>query len=430
MPIFALVDCNNFYASCEKLFDPTLKDTPVVVLSNNDGCVVARSAEAKTLGIPMGAPWFQIREVAERHGVVAYSSNYALYADLSNRVVEVLSGFSPNVEVYSIDESFLDLSGFAGVEPDLAAYGQRIRRRVADWLGLAVCVGIAPTKTLAKLANHCAKKSLAGSDGVCDFTVLSYDALSRLFATIEVGEVWGVGRKIAQRLDEMGIRTVEQLRTADTELIRRRLSVVLERTVRELRGLSCLALEEVAPPKQQIMSSRSFSRLLTERRELEEAVASYMATAAEKLRRQRCLAGVVQVYIRTNIFKLDEPQYQQSMALPLPAPSDDTRVLTAWALRVLRRIYQDGYAYHKAGIMLLDLIPLHQRQASLFGVEQEEGGRSQALMQVLDEINVRYGRRTLQFAAKGIVRPWQMRRNKLSPRYTTKWDEIPAVLAR
>lgn len=430
MPIFALVDCNNFYASCEKLFDPSLKDRPVVVLSNNDGCVVARSAEAKALGIPMGAPWFQIREAAERQGVVAYSSNYALYADLSNRVVEILSGFSPNVEVYSIDESFLELSGFVGVAPDLAAYGQQIRQRVADWLGLAVCVGIAPTKTLAKLANHCAKKQLAGSEGVCDFSALSETDLSRLFARIDVGEVWGVGRKIAQRLDEIGIHSVEQLRKVDPDLIRKRFSVVLERTVRELRGLSCLALEEVVPPKQQIMSSRSFSHLLTERCELEEAVASYMSTAAEKLRRQRCLASVVQVYIRTNIFKPHEPQYQRSMALPLPAPSDDTRVLTGWALKSLRRIYRDGYAYHKAGVMLLDLVPLNQLQASLFDAVPAEHGRPHALMQVLDEINARYGRRTLKFAAEGISRPWQMRRNRLSSSYTTKWNELPAVLAR
>lgn len=430
MPIFALVDCNNFYASCEKLFDPTLKHTPVVVLSNNDGCVVARSAEAKALGVPMGAPWFQIREAAERQGVVAYSSNYGLYADLSNRVVEVLSGFSPNVEVYSIDESFLDLSGFAGVERDLDAYGQRIRQRVADWLGLAVCVGIAPTKTLAKLANHCAKKRLAGSAGVCDLMVLSDDEMSRLFATLDVAEVWGVGRKIAHRLDEMGIRTVEALRTADPDLIRRRFSVVLERTVRELRGLSCLALEELAPAKQQIMSSRSFSRLLTERRDLEEAIASYMARAAEKLRRQGCLAGAVQVYIRTNIFKPDAPQYQQSMTLPLPRPTDDTRLLTRWALRILRRIFRDGYAYHKAGIMLFDLVPLHQRQASLFDSAPEAGDRSQALMQTLDQINARYGRRTLHFAAEGVARSWQMRRNRLSPGYTTRWEELPGVLAR
>lgn len=430
MPIFALVDCNNFYASCEKLFDPKLKRTPVVVLSNNDGCVVARSAEAKALGIPMGAPWFKVRQSAEQQGVVAYSSNYALYADISNRVVEVLSDFTPNIEVYSIDESFLELSGFTEVEPDLAAYGQRIRQRVADWLGIAVCVGIGPSKTLAKLANHCAKKGLAGENGVCDFTVMSQDDLSRLFASIDIEEVWGVGRKISQRLVEMGICTVEQLRTADPDLIRRRFSVVLERTVRELRGVSCLALEEVAPPKQQIMSSRSFSRLISDRGELEEAVASYMATAAEKLRRQHCLAGVVQVYIRTNVFKPDEPQYQRAMAVPLPAPTDDTRVLTGWALGILRKIFRPGFAYHKAGIMLLDLVPQHQRQATLFETADGESERAQALMQVLDEINARYGRRTLKFAAEGLARPWQMRRNRLSPRYTTSWEELPGVMAK
>ncbi len=430
MPIFALVDCNNFYASCEKLFDPTLKDRPVVVLSNNDGCVVARSAEAKALKIPMGAPWFQIREEAERQGVVAYSSNYALYADISNRVVEVLSCFSPNIEVYSIDESFLQLDGFAGMEPDLALYGQRIRQRVADWLGLAVCVGIGPTKTLAKLANHCAKKSLAGNDGVCDLTLLPQADLSHLFSTIEVGEVWGVGWKISKRLEEMGIYTVEQLRRADTELIRRRFSVVLERTVRELRGLSCLELEEVSHDKQQIMSSRSFGRLLTERQELEEAVASSIATAAEKLRRQRCLAGAVQVHIRTNVFKPDVPQYQQAMTVPLSTACDDTRELIRWAFRILRRIYRPGYAYHKAGIMLLDLVPLCAQQPSLFAAVQTERGRPQVLMRALDDINARYGRRTVQFAAEGVARSWQMRRDRLSPRYTTRWDELPAVLAR
>lgn len=430
MPIFALVDCNNFYASCEKLFDPTLKHTPVVVLSNNDGCVVARSAEAKALGIPMGAPWFQIREEAERHGVLAYSSNYALYADISNRVVEVLSHFSPNVEVYSIDESFLQLDGFSQVEPELGHYGQRIRQRVADWLGLAVCVGIGPSKTLAKLANHCAKKKLAGGDGVCDLTTLSPPELSQLYARIEVGEIWGVGRKIAQRLEEMGIRSVEQLRTADTDLIRRRFSVVLERTVRELRGLSCLALEEVAQERQQIMSSRTFSRLLTERGDLEEAVASYVAIAAEKLRRQRCQAGAVQVSIRTNIFKPEVPQYQQALTVPLPGPTDDTRELIRWAIRILRRVFRAGYGYHKAGIMLLDLVPRERRQQSLFASRAEEGGSSYALMQALDDINARYGRRTVQFAAEGVTRTWQMRRDRLSPRYTTRWEELPAVLAQ
>ena len=215
MPVFALVDCNNFYASCEKLFDPTLKDKPVVVLSNNDGCVVARSAEVKALGIPMGVPWFKIQQEAKRYGIVAFSSNYALYADMSNRVVEILASFSPSIEVYSIDESFLELSGFERY--GYQDYGQTIRQQIADWLGLAVCVGIGPTKTLAKLANHCAKKQLAGDAGVCDFTTMTPEELSRLFANIEVGEVWGVGRKINEKLAAMGIHTVKQLRDADAE---------------------------------------------------------------------------------------------------------------------------------------------------------------------------------------------------------------------
>ena len=235
MPVFALVDCNNFYASCEKLFEPKLAYTPVVVLSNNDGCVVARSAEVKALGIPMGIPWFKLREEAKRYGIVAFSSNYALYADMSNRVVEVLEGFSPNLEVYSIDESFLSLDGFP--PSTVEAYGREIRERVDKWLGLAVCVGIGPSKTLAKLANHCAKKNLAGSAGVCDFTRMRESELSDLFSRIDVGEVWGVGRKIDARLQDMGIRTVADLRNADAETVRTKFSVVLERTIRELRGV-------------------------------------------------------------------------------------------------------------------------------------------------------------------------------------------------
>ena len=297
MPIFALVDCNNFYASCEKLFDPTLTHTPIVVLSNNDGCVVARSAEAKALGIPMGAPWHHLRDDAVKQGVVAFSSNYTLYADMSNRVVEVLRQFTPNLEVYSIHESFLDLTGFAGLAATgLGDYGQQIRARIANWLGLGVCVGIGPSKTLAKLANHCAKKRLAGEGGVCDFTIMSTAELTGLFRTIPVGEVWGVGRRIGARLEAQGIKTVQDLRDANAEGIRAQFSVVLERTIRELRGLSCLSLEEMAPAKQQIMSSRSFGRGVTRHVDLQEAVASYMGKAAEKLRAQACVAlpGIAQ----------------------------------------------------------------------------------------------------------------------------------------
>jgi len=427
MPVFALVDCNNFYASCEKLFDPTLKDKPVVVLSNNDGCVVARSAEVKALGIPMGVPWFKIQQEARRHGIVAFSSNYALYADMSNRVVEILTSFSPSIEVYSIDESFLELSGFERY--GYHAYGQTMRQQIADWLGLAVCVGIAPTKTLAKLANHCAKKQLAGEAGVCDFTTMTPDELSRLFAGIEVGEVWGVGRKITEQLAAMGIHTVRQLRDADAETVRRRFSVVLERTVRELRGVSCLNLQEVVPEKQQIMSSRSFGTLVFELDDLEEAVASYVSRAAEKLRSQDSLAGAIQVYIRTNVFKPEVPQYQRSMTVPLPEASADTRVLVGWAIKALRRIYRPGYGYHKAGITLMEIVPRVNQQFSLFVPAGVANSRNDRLMDTLDAINGRYGRGALRLAAEGVAKTWQMRRGNLSPKYTTDWDGVATVAA-
>lgn len=427
VPVFALVDANNFYASCEKLFDPQLCHRPVVVLSNNDGCVVARSAEVKALGIPMGAPWFKLKEEARRHGIVAFSSNYALYADISNRVVEILSSFTPNLEVYSIDESFLELSGFERV--GYQEYGAQIRQRVADWLGMAVCVGIGPTKTLAKLANHCAKKQLAGAEGVCDLTRLPAAEQTPLFSRIEVGEVWGVGRKIAARLEAMGIRTVQQLRDADAETLRSNFSVVLERTVRELRGVSCLALEEIVPERQQIMSSRSFGTLIYDLEDLEEAVASYIARAAEKLRAQDSLAGALQVYLRTNIFKPEVPQYQRAVTVPLPEASADTRVLTHWALRVLRRIYRPGFGYHKAGITLLDIVPRGNQQLSLFSAGNSTNGGNLNLMRTLDSINGRYGRGTLRLAAEGVAKTWQMRRGNLSPRYTTDWECIPSVRA-
>jgi DNA polymerase V len=399
--IFALVDCNNFYASCEKLFDPKLKDRPVVVLSNNDGCVVARSAEVKALGIPMGVPWFQIQAEARRYGIVAFSSNYALYADMSNRVVEVLSDFSPNLEVYSIDESFLDLSGMSMRTESLAAYGVEIRQRVADWLGLAVCVGIAPTKTLAKLANHCAKKGLAGADGVCDFTTLSPGALSHLFARIEVGEVWGVGRQIKARLAAMGIQTVGQLRDADAETIRARFSVVLERTVSELRGESCLDLQEVVPDKQQIMSSRSFGTLVYERVDLEEAVASYIAKAAEKLRAQDSLAGGCRSISGPMSSSL---RFRNTRRGHRTVAGGDRRYAGADTVG-----HQNFEADLPAGVWLsqgrrdaADLVPAAKRQLALFDSQGGAGdARSGKLMAVLDDINQRYGRQSLRLAAEG-----------------------------
>ncbi|MBN9423469.1 MAG: Y-family DNA polymerase [Candidatus Accumulibacter sp.] len=390
-----------------------------------NGCVIARSKEAKDLGIPMGAPWFKLQADARRYGIVAFSSNYALYADMSNRVAEVLADYSPNVEVYSIDESFLDFSGFA--RWGYHAYGVEIRQRVADWLGLAVCVGVGPTKTLAKLANHCAKKALAGTDGVCDFTVLNEDELTALFDRIAVGEVWGVGRKLSAGLEDMGIQNVRQLRECDARTLRNRFSVVLERTVLELRGVSCISLDEVVPERQQIMCSRSFGTLIYSLAELEEAVASYTARAAEKLRDQDGLAGAVQVTVRTNVFKPEVPQYQRAVTLALPEATADSRVLTRWTLQILKRIYRPGYGYHKAGITLMEIVPRASQQLGLFVPTDETEGRDDRLMHTLDAINARYGRGSLRLAVEGMEKPWLMRRERLSPRYTTEWAGLVKV---
>ncbi len=394
MPI-ALIDGNNFYVSCERVFNPKLEGKPVVVLSNNDGCAVARSAEVKALGVKMGTPWFQMRDLAKQHGIIAMSSNYALYADMSNRMMAVLGQYSPEQEIYSIDECFLGLDGFGHL--DLVRYGKAMRQQVRRWVGIPVCVGIAETKTLAKLANHCAKKSLAGEDGVCDFSRLSPGALSQLFAGIEVGEVWGIGRQLTRKLGDMDITTVEDLRTADAKTLRERFSVVLERTVTELNGVACIEIEHDVPNKQQIISSRSFGAYVYDLAPLKEAVASYIAIAAEKLRTQGSLASMVHVYIRTNPHK-DAPQYQKGLTIPLPEATDDTLRLTRAALWGLRRIYLPGYAYQKAGVALLNLTDAATSQMSLFSRNKD----NTKLMQVMDRINSIWGRGTLRSAAEGI----------------------------
>ncbi len=417
----ALVDGNNFYVSCERVFNPKLEGRPVVVLSNNDGCAVARSAEVKALGVKMGTPWFQMKDLARQHGIVALSSNYALYADMSNRMMSVLANYSPDQEIYSIDECFLGLEGFSHC--DLVTHAQSMRRQVRQWVGIPVCVGIAETKTLAKLANHSAKKSLAGEEGVCDFTRLPAAVRSRLFATIDVGEVWGIGPRLSRKLGDRGIRTVEDLRIADPKILRREFSVVVERTVTELNGIPCLSLEEVTPNKQQIQSSRSFGEYVHDLAPLKEAVATYIATAAEKLRHQGSLAGMVQVTIRTNPHK-EAPQYQRGLTIPLPEATDDTLRLTKAALWGLKRIYRQGYAYQKAGVALLDLTDKANRQLNLFSPARD----NTALMQVMDRINATWGRGTLRSAAEGIEKGWKMKRERMSPRFTTEWNQLPVVM--
>ena len=416
---FALVDGNNFYVSCERVFQPKLENRPVVVLSNNDGCAVARSAEVKALGVKMGTPWFQMSGLARKHGIVALSSNYELYADLSNRMMGLLSRYSPDQEAYSIDECFLGMSGYEHY--DLVAYGQEMRGTVKRGIGIPVCVGFAATKTLAKLANHCAKKGLAGVEGVCDFGRLSDIERSRLFASIPVGEIWGVGRRLSSQLAERGIATVEALRTADAKTLRREFSVVMERTIAELNGISCMAMEDAVPNKQQIMSSRSFGQYVYELEPLGEAVASYIAIAAAKLRSQGSLAGMVQIYIRTNPFKESDPQYQRALTIPLPEATDDTLRLIRVAQWGLKKIYRHGYAYQKAGIALMNLSDANQVQLGLFATSRD----NTELMRVMDRINATWGRGTLCSAAEGIQKEWKMKREKKSPGYTTRWDELP-----
>lgn len=415
------MDVNNFYASCEAVFDPKLSGKPLVVLSNNDGCVVARSAEAKLLGIKMGEPWHKLRDRMSGQGVIAYSSNYTLYADMSSRVMRILGDMAPVIEVYSIDESFLDLSGVQGT----AVLAKEVRSRVRRWTGLTVCVGMGSTKTRAKLANHVAKKR-PEHGGTFDLEALTPGDQDTLFESIEVGEVWGVGRATTQRLQEQGIHTVRQFRDAPAKRIREEFSVVTERIVAELNGVSCLPLELMTPPRQQIVSSRSFGRYIRTIEELGEALLSYAARAAEKLRNQQSTTSLLRVFIETNPFKEGAPQYMPSTVIAFSEATDDTLLIGRAALSGLRRIYRPGFDYKKAGIQLAEIAPRANRQASLFD-DGEAIERRRRLNTTLDRLNQKFGRGTLGVAAAGVQKSWSMRRENLSPGYTTDWDALPEV---
>ena len=419
----ALIDVNNFYVSCERVFNPKLEDKPVVVLSNNDGCAVARSNEVKALGVKMGQPWFQLKDLARKHGIVAYSSNYVLYADMSNRVMNILGMFSPNQEIYSIDECFLDLTGFR--TKSLTLYGQHIRQRVKQWAGLPVCVGVGSNKTLAKLANHIAKNN-AEFNGVCDLDALSLRQQEDWFRKIEVGEIWGIGRRLAPKLHEIGIKTVLDLKLASPARMRSSFSVMMEKIIREINGTSCIELEEISPLKQQIVSSRSFGIPVSNLASLEESVSLYVSRAAEKLRRQQSYAGSVHVTIRTSPFSEKESYYANSLTIPLPIQTDDTVLLIKVALWGLRKIYRRGYNYQKAGVILSELVPRIFRQLDLFGSVSADT-KSSKLMSVIDQINVRMGRGTIKLASEGFRQPWKMKQGNKSPNYTTRWDELICV---
>lgn len=430
---YALVDANSFYCSCEKAFRPDLDDKAVCVVSNNDGMVVARDAHAKRLGIPAGQPWFELRDEARRKGwpLVAFSSNYTLYGDMSRRLMGVLATYvdaeSGDQEVYSVDECFLDFTPQPHL--DLPTTGRDIKRRIQQWLRLPVCVGFGPTKTLAKLANKIAK-SHAELGGVCDLTSMPEPALTALLATVPVEDVWGIGRKLSAALIQGGINNAAQLRQCDPKRIRERFTVVVERTVAELQGVPCIAWECEPPAKQQIIASRSFGGPLFTTEALADPIRLHAGRAAEKLRQQGSVAGRLGVWIETNRFRPQDPQYCPLRWINLPTPSDDSAVLTAWAVGLMRLIYKPGYRYVKAGVMLDDLRERGVVQGSLFNTAPpEEDLRRETLMRVLDRANAKWGRGTLGIGSAGVKgeRDWTMRREMLSPRYTTCWDELRVV---
>ena len=427
---FALVDCNNFYVSCERAFNPALEGRVVVVLSNNDGCIVARSNEAKALGIPMGAPFFEYRQLLEAHGAAVFSSNYQFYGDMSQRVMASLAMFAPDMEVYSIDEAFLRLDTTAQhKDGQLPAFAAHMRQKILQWTGLPTSIGMAPTKTLAKIANHMAKKHSA--DGVFDMRCPKVQCA--VMARLPTDEIWGISHRRAARLRALGVETALQLREAAPRLIRRHFSVVEERIALELRGKPCLGLEEVAP-KKNIMSSKSFGKLQTDLAPIREALSTYAARACEKLRAQNSKAQGVYVFVQTNRHRKQDKQYKNGMAIELTNPTADTSTIIKTATDLLEKLYKKGYRYKKAGVMLLDICPQSRDggayQADFFSPDQSPA--SEKLMAVMDEVNSQMGRDTLFYLAQG-SRPkkqeggWKMRSSRRSPCYTTNWADLAEV---
>jgi DNA polymerase V len=422
--VFALVDANNFYASCERVFNASVHTKPIVVLSNNDSCVVARSNDIKKY-VKMGQPVFEIEDVIQEHDVRVFSSNYSLYATLSARFKAVLSEFCTLQENYSIDESFLELT-YLRID-DLTEYGQTLKARVLQDMGIPVSVSFAATKCLTKIGMSVVKHD-PSYHGVLDLTGLSEQTIDELLATVAIEDVWGIGHRYAHFLRTQGIDTAKQLKYADETWIRKYLTVIGERIVLELRGICCIPLEVERPPKQSIMSSKTFGREITTRREMEEALAHYAARAAEKLREQDSLASCLTIFIRTNSFKKDIPQYSNSYTITFPYSTSFTPDLIRYALYGLKQIYQEGYSYYKAGVSLTKITPHSALQPDLFGdfslTEQYKRAR---LMLIVDAINRIHGRDTLFFAIQGINRTWRMRQSKLSQRFTTQWSEILTI---
>lgn len=432
--MFALVDGNNFYVSCERVFRPSLNGRPVIVLSSNDGCVIARSNEAKALGIKMGAPWFEIRHLEEREGLVALSANFALYGDMSDRMMSIAAGLGPVQEIYSIDESFIGLDGVRG---DLTKRSHAVRDRINQWTGIPCGVGIGATKTLAKLANHIAKtaerKPGSYPDNlatVCNLVNLPGSDVDAILAATDVGEVWGVGRRIGQQLRDAGVMTVLDLARLSPSMVRNRWSVVLERTVRELQGEACISLDDVPSPKKQIACTRSFGQPITEVSPLIEAVSEFTSRAAAKLRCQSSVAGQILVFAHTSPFR-SGPHFSKSIVIPLRRPTADSRHLVQAAVMGVTQIYKPGFKLSKAGVMLLDLMPDNVSQGE-FDFDAPETRDRGKLMVAMDAINDRFGRGAIHVGSAvgaGALRDWSMRQERLTPQYTTKFSDLPVAKA-
>lgn len=433
--MFALIDGNNFYVSCERVFRPSLRDRPVVVLSNNDGCAIARSNEAKALGIKMGEPFFKLKALEETAGLIALSANFALYGDMSDRMMSLVAGLGHRQEIYSIDESFVDVSGIRG---DITERSRKIRARILQWTGLPTCVGIGSTKTLAKLANHIAKTAERKLGvypehyaQVCNLCVVSPREREALLMATDVGDVWGVDRRIGAQLIEAGVTNALALSKLDASAVKGQWSVVLERTVRELQGVSCIDFEDGPESKKQIACTRSFGQPVIEHHHLQEALTEFTSRAAEKLRKQNSHAGQLMVFIRTSPFRKNDKQYSRSAVVPLYSPTDDSAQLVEAALATLHTIYRPGFKYAKAGIMLLDLQPNTRHQFTLDLGDELQHIRARArLMQTIDKVNQCYGRGTLKLASAGTQtqdRAWQMKQERKTLGYTTDWNGLAIV---
>lgn len=417
--MFALIDCNNFYASCERVFNPSLNGKPVLILSNNDGCVIARSNEAKALGIPMGAPAFKFKEVIENGEVHVFSSNFALYGDMSNRVMTILGAFSPKMEIYSIDEAFLDFSGFE--MHDLEAIGREIRKRILQWTGIPVSVGFAHTKALAKVANRIAKKYTDRTGGV--YTIDTEEQRIKALKWLKIEDVWGIGRQHARRLKEMNVLNAYQFTQLTDRWVRDMMTVVGLRLKLDLQGEPTLQLEDVRD-KKSIATTRSFDHNYKDLTLIKERVASFAVSCAEKLRRQHCCCQSVMVFLHTNGFREDQPQYSKNIVIKLPFATNSSIEIVKFAVMGLEQIFREGYGYKKAGVIVSDFSPEGNQQLTLF---DSRNVKHIELMKAVDNINRSMGQQKVRLAAQEPGRVWKMKQERLSPRYTTNLNEIITV---